>query len=158
MIFDKIQNLKDYYSEYPALIKVNDFVELFYKDNLPDGKYDIDGEKLFAFIQSYETKPFDNNSRFEAHKKYIDLQLLISGIEVIKWAKLENVNLTEERYSLGQDIAFYDGSAQFDFVLTSKSFLLFNPEDAHMPGLSYEKNVRARKIVFKILSEGLQSA
>lgn len=87
---------------------------------------------------------------FEAHKKYIDLQYIVNGIEKIRWARLDSVDLVEEKYSIGGDIAFYEGDAMFDFTLTKGTFLLLYPEDAHLPGLSAQKDVNVRKIVFKI--------
>jgi YhcH/YjgK/YiaL family protein len=153
MIFDKIENISDYFDELPNLKKVEEFIENFNQNNLKDGTYEIDGEHIFAMVQSYRTKQQDENSKFEAHKKYIDLQYIVSGIEKIRWAKLEKVNLVEEKYSTGSDIAFYDGNAMFDFTLTKGTFLLLYPEDAHMPGLSAEKDVNVRKIVFKLIVE-----
>jgi YhcH/YjgK/YiaL family protein len=153
MIFDKIENISDYFDELPNLKKVEEFIENFNQNNLKDGTYEIDGERIFAMVQSYRTKQQDENSKFEAHKKYIDLQYIVSGIEKIRWAKLEKVNLVEEKYSTGSDIAFYDGNAMFDFTLTKGTFLLLYPEDAHIPGLSAEKDVNVRKIVFKLIVE-----
>lgn len=154
MIFDKAENMAQYYEKEPLLEKCAKFIEKFEEEKLPDGAYEIDGERVFANIQTYRTKHQDENSRFEAHKKYIDVQYIVSGIEKIRWAKLEDVTETEERYSKGQDIAFYSGDAKFDFVLTKGAFLLLYPQDAHMPGLSDEKDVTVRKIVFKIAVNG----
>lgn len=154
MIFDKAENMAQYYEKEPLLKKCAEFIERFEAEKLPDGAYEIDGERVFANVQTYRTKQQDENSRFEAHKKYIDVQYVVSGIEKIRWAKLENVVETEERYSKGQDIAFYTGDAKMDFVLTKGAFLLLYPQDAHMPGLSAEKDVIARKIVFKIAVNG----
>ena len=152
MIFDKAQNMAQYYDGAPLLEKCADFIKKFENENLPDGSYEIDSDRVFANIQSYRTKPQSNDSRFEAHKKYIDVQYIVSGIEKIRWAKLGDLTQTEERYSKGQDIAFYTGNAKFDFVLTKGTFLMLYPQDAHMPGLSDEKDVNVRKIVFKIIA------
>lgn len=103
-------------------------------------------------MQSYRTKPYSPEMRFEAHKKYIDVQYIAGGMEKIRWARMDSLEQTEERYSRGQDIAFYSGESAFDFVLTKGSFLLLYPQDAHMPGLSAEKDCAVRKIVFKILA------
>lgn len=150
MIFDKMDNVSAYFEEVPALEEVAAFVKKFNDEKLGDGRYEIDGERIFANVQSYRTKPQTEDMMFEAHKKYIDVQYIISGIETIRWAKLDNVALVEERYSKGDDIAFYEGDVGCDFVLTKNTFLLLYPADAHLPGLSSEKDVNVRKIVFKI--------
>jgi YhcH/YjgK/YiaL family protein len=150
MIFDKIENISDYFDDLPALKKIEEFVEKFNNENLSDGTYEIDANHIFAMVQSYRTKQQTPDMMFEAHKKYIDLQYIVNGIEKIRWAKLEDVDLVEEKYSKGQDIAFYEGDAMFDFTLTKNTFLLLYPNDAHLPGLSADKDVNVRKIVFKI--------
>lgn len=153
MIFDKIDNISDYFDELPLLKKVSDFVDKFNKNNLSDGTYEIDGKRVFAMVQSYRTKQQTPEMMFEAHKKYIDLQYIVNGIEKIRWASLDKVDLVEEKYSSGGDIAFYEGDAIFDFTLTKNTFLLLYPSDAHLPGLSSDKDVNVRKIVFKIQLE-----
>lgn len=154
MIFDKAENMALYYETEPMLKKCADFIKKIEEEKLPDGTYEIDGKRVFANIQSYRTKPLTDDCRFEAHKKYIDIQYIVSGIEKIRWAKLDTLKEVEEHYSEGQDIAFYTGEAKFDFVLTKGTFLMLYPQDAHMPGLSDEKDVNARKIVFKIAVNG----
>lgn len=150
MIFDKIENISDYFDELPPLTKVADFVDEFNKNKLSDGTYEIDGKRVFAMVQSYRTKQQTDEMMFEAHKKYIDLQYIVSGIEKIRWAKLDTVSMVEEKYSSGGDIAFYEGDAMVDFTLSKNTFLLLYPSDAHLPGLSADKDVNVRKIVFKI--------
>lgn len=150
MIFDKMDNISDYFEELPLLKKVEEFVADFNHKKLSDGTYEIDGKRVFAMIQSYRTKQQTQEMMFEAHKKYIDLQYIVNGMEKIRWAKLDKVDLVEERYSFGGDIAFYEGDAMFDFTLTKGTFLLLYPEDAHLPGLSAQKDINVRKIVFKI--------
>lgn len=151
MIFDKMVNIADYFEDLPLLEKVNEFIKEFNDSGKEDGAYEIDGKKVFATISSYRTKPQTPDMMFEAHKKYIDVQYIVSGIEKIRWARLSTVELVEERYSKGQDIAFYEGDALFDFTLTKGTFLLLYPEDAHLPGLSADKDVYVRKIVFKVM-------
>lgn len=150
MIFDKMENISDYFDELPILKKVENFVADFNNKKLADGTYEIDGKRVFAMVQSYRTKQQTQEMMFEAHKKYIDLQYVVNGIEKIRWARLDSVDLVEEKYSTGSDIAFYEGDAMFDFTLTKGAFLLLYPQDAHLPGLSAQKDVNVTKIVFKI--------
>ena len=150
MIFDKMANASDYFEEYPDMKLVAKFAEDFEKNNLEDGIYEIDGKRVFANVQSYKSKPQDEEMMFEAHKDYIDVQYIVKGIEKIRWAKLDKVSLVKEEYSKGNDIAFYEGYAQFDFTLTKGTFLFLEPSDAHLPGLSADKDTFNRKIVFKL--------
>ncbi len=75
MIFDKIENLRHYD------IVSDKIIEFLFNlnENTPTGRYEID-ENSYANIEEYNTKPIEN-CRFEAHKKYIDIQLLLKGEE-----------------------------------------------------------------------------
>ena len=88
---------------------------------------------------------------FEAHKKYMDVQYIVTGIEKIRWARLNSVDLVEERYSKGQDIAFYEGTPLFDFTLTKGHSLCSIPMMPIFPALVQKKDVHVRKIVFKVM-------
>ena len=151
MIIDKAENYAQYTDEYPDFEAIYEFIKKCEKENLPDGTYELDGRRLFANVQSYRTSA-DKLPKFEAHKKYADFQYIISGIEKIGWAPLEDLSdkLVSEEYSKGGDIAFYDGESKFDFVLTKGSFLFLLPEDAHSPCLCADKESNVKKIVFKL--------
>ena len=99
-----------------------------------------------ALVSSYI--PEKTETLWEAHRKYYDLQFLVSGEERFGWAPLGE--LTEEiPYDDGNDIAFYRGEG--DIILFRKGFfILLGPEDAHSPGLRTPKQSRVRKIVIKI--------
>lgn len=150
MIFDKISNASLYYESHKDLKLIADFVDRFDKSDMADGTYEIDGKRVFAMIQSFRSKQQTPDMMFEAHKNYIDVQYIAQGIEKIRCANLDEVQLVEEHYSKGKDIAFYEGDAKLDFVLTKGTFLLLEPADTHLPGLSADKDCFVRKIVFKI--------
>lgn len=65
MIIDKFENLPLYFSCLPGLDKAAEFLA---GENIADGHYEIDGEKIFANVSSYEPKEFNSDMRFEAHK------------------------------------------------------------------------------------------
>ena len=71
MIIDKFENLPLYFSCLPGLDKAAEFLA---GENIADGHYEIDGEKIFANVSSYEPKEFNGDMRFEAHRKYADLR------------------------------------------------------------------------------------
>ncbi len=151
MIIDKADNLLQYKEEYPVFEAIYEFIQKHNQEHFAPGTYKIDGERLFASIAQYRTDA-TKEAKFEAHKKYADLQYIVSGMEKIGWAPLSDVeaNLVSEEYSKGGDIAFYDGKSKFDFVLTKGSFLFLLPEDAHAPCLCADKETNVEKIVFKI--------
>lgn len=150
MIFDKAKNISEYFDDYPPLKEVELFIKRLDKEKLPDGSYELDGKRLTACIQSFRTKQQTDEMMFEAHKSHTDIMYIVSGQEKIRWAILSDTELVEERFSKGQDIAFYQGFSKLDFVLTKGDFIVFTPNDAHLPGLSVQKDINVRKIVFKL--------
>jgi len=150
MVIDRIENLELYYPLLECLPQVRQFLADFEKDAKPDGRYELDGERLFASVQQYETKPAEGKLA-EAHRKYIDLQVVINGREIIGWAPLSELKQETEEFSKGGDIAFYSGKIQIQATLNPGYFALLFPEDAHMPCTQVEGPENVRKIVFKIL-------
>ena len=89
--------------------------------------------------------------RFEAHRRYIDIQCMVRGVEQIGVTALSNVALTDE-YSPERDIAFYQGVGDF-ITLRKGSFAIFYPHDAHQPGIAMGVPQTVRKVVIKVALE-----
>ena len=87
MIFDKIENSNLYENINPRIKKAFQFIKETDFSNLDLGKHVIDGEDVFAILMEYETKPA-SDCKLEAHKKYMDVQYIISGSENIGYAPL----------------------------------------------------------------------
>ena len=73
-------------------------------EELPDGRYEINRENLFAVVMSYTTRPV-TEVEWEARQKYLDIQYLARGKEIIGWAPLNQLTLSKP-YSEEKDIAF----------------------------------------------------
>lgn len=117
-------------------------------ENLADGKYLIDGERIFANVQSYETKI---TAPFEAHKKYIDIQYMIKGEEKIGVVDYD-VCTTVEQYNSQKDIEFLDCSENVNYcTLKEGEFLILYPDDAHQPSLAIDNPAFVKKAVVKVL-------
>ena len=149
MIVDSISNI----IKYDDLnIKANEIIEFIKKVeelNLEDGKYEILGEDLFALVQTYETKDA-SECRFETHKKYIDVQYVRQGKEVMNY-KLKDQLVVTEDLSEQSDVIFYEDTTDYTSVLVEEgSFALFSTQDGHMPGVKYNHKETVKKIVFKI--------
>ncbi|SMF03942.1 YhcH/YjgK/YiaL family protein [Desulfovibrio gilichinskyi] len=115
------------------------------------GKHVIDGEDVFALVSEYETK-VHAEGRFEAHRKYVDIQFLLSGREILGWAALKNLE-PEVLYDQTRDVEFLKLLPEVPSLSTFKPglFMAFFPEDGHMPGLAYANNPEpVKKVVVKI--------
>ncbi|MGN0544155.1 MAG: YhcH/YjgK/YiaL family protein [Acutalibacteraceae bacterium] len=136
MIVDRIENLPLYFSCVPGLDKAADFIEEFMHGEFRDGRYDIEDNSIFANVSSYEPRELNDEMLFEAHREYIDLQLVLRGGERIEWAPLTELHEEREEYSKGGDIAFYSGDAHIPINLAEGEFALLFPGDAHKPCIS----------------------
>lgn len=153
MIVDSFENLSLYFSSVPGLDKAAKFLCDFVNDGSKDGHYDIDGEKVFANVSTYVPGEFNDGMRFEAHRKYIDLQAVVAGGERIDWAPLDGLKEESEEYSKGGDAAFYSGDAHINVRLKAGEFVLLLPGDAHKPCIHSDFDT-VTKAVIKIAVEG----
>jgi YhcH/YjgK/YiaL family protein len=118
--------------------------------SLSDGREEIDGERVFALIQRYETATVDE-PKFECHRKYIDVQFIASGEEVIGWAPVGNLSVTET-YDADKDICFGTVAAGtwVPVRLEAGQLMVLWPEDAHAPKGAAGRPSKVMKIVVKV--------
>lgn len=114
---------------------------------LAPGRHDIDGQRVFALVSDYDTKPAAEG-RWEAHKKYLDLQCLVSGRELIGYTPL--ASLVGGQYIPEKDIVWLTGHGSF-ITMEPGRFMLLWPGDGHMPGIAVDGPEPVRKVVVKIL-------
>jgi biofilm protein TabA len=115
---------------------------------LEDGKHPIETDEIYALVMSYDTEPESARS-FEAHRRYLDVQCILSGREFIYWAPMEELTPKGE-YSDEKDIVFLSGEARARLQLTPGSFAVFYPEDAHKPNCAWDGPQTMRKVVVKV--------
>lgn len=115
----------------------------------PDGRIEIDGEAMFGAVNSYTTRsPEELN--FEAHRKYIDVQILLSGRERIDVTRKGDLPVLQP-YAEDTDVMFYAApDAHTSVFLEPGEFIVLFPHDAHRPGLRIDAPTEVRKLVIKI--------
>jgi len=147
MIVDKTDNLKLYSHLGSKFQKAFSFItdpELMLFDN---GKYEIDGDNVFALVSEYETKD-ELDGKLEAHRKYIDLQFLAKGTELIGYAPFNKQELMTE-YNEEKDVAFFKGDKSF-IKMEQGMFAVLFPSELHMPGIKSSIREGVKKVVIKI--------
>jgi YhcH/YjgK/YiaL family protein len=147
MIIDKIQNSHIYKNISERINKSFEYIRTTDLKNLPAGRYPIDGENIFSLVSKYKTKS-EPEGKLEAHKKYFDVQYVISGEELMGYSPLGNQQILEP-YKEENDIVFYTGDKSFTKV-SEGMFAIFFPEDVHMPGISTGKISDVKKLVIKV--------
>ena len=146
MIFDSIAHIESYKGIHPGIYKGLELLRDTDFGANADGTYYVDGDELFYFIQSYETKPANDTP--EAHIKYIDIQCILFGAERMDFGMLEE--MTEEVLPRPEgDIRFYHGPMD-SVTVTEGKFAIFFPGDAHAPGIAPGDPAPVRKVVVKV--------
>lgn len=118
--------------------------------SIPDGRYAIEGDDVFAIVQSYQSKPIEQG-RWEAHRRNADIQFVLSGRERMGVAPLERMK-TRQPYDGSNDLEFFsDDSHAGQFVLVEQgSFAIFLPQDVHMPSIAIDAPAAVKKVVVKV--------
>lgn len=147
MIYDDWSRFPYYHSLHALFPAVQKFIDANPLQSLPDGKHEIQGEDCLVILQQYNTKPVAD-SLFESHRKYLDIQTLLSGEEKMGIAPLSCSRPGE--YNADRDLIIVEGDLDF-ILLRPGFFMILHPQDAHMPGVqSGSLPCAVRKAVFKV--------
>lgn len=125
-----------------------EFLEKNNLDSLKTGRFELDGNNLFVNVDEYITKN-EEDSRFEAHKRYADIQYLVHGEEKIGIIALKNTKEIVPYNSL-KDISFFTAPQNNYRLANPEKFFVFFPEDAHRPCVKTAENSNVRKVVVKV--------
>lgn len=147
MILDSLSNLRLYRTVHPLLPVVSEFIFGHDCGELEPGKISLGHGITVGTNEYFTTAP--ESCRLECHRKFVDLQLVLSGVEEIGYACSGNCSpLTP--YDREKDVEFFTGIMN-RITLQPGLFALFFPQDAHMPGLvSGAAGCSVRKMVAKI--------
>ena len=147
MIKDKLENAKIYHPISENLKKGFEWLEKTDMLKLENGRYEIDGDKVYASVQEYETK---DDAKYESHRKYIDIQYLAYGEEKVGVTNLANCKTCVD-YDVERDLEFYDIKSNEEFVeLSENQFVVLFPHDAHKPSITSNKKMVVKKVVVKV--------
>lgn len=125
-------------------LKSHDFTEM------ETGEYEIRGREIYAQVFDIVTAPLQEKKP-EIHRKYIDVQYLVSGEELLGFAPDTGV-YTKESERPENDIAFYESVEGESFIrAVPGSYTIFFPQDVHRPGVMVERPVKIRKVVVKVM-------
>lgn len=149
MIKNSLKYTKIYYNLSKNLKTALEFLENNNLKNFQNGKYEIQGEDIYVNIQDYQTKP-QNQGKWEAHRKYIDIQFLIEGSEKIGVGEIQNYS-TVETYDEDKDVEFLSTNIKTEFeTLNKNDFIILYPQDVHMPQICCDVPSYVKKAVVKV--------
>lgn len=131
MLISSIKNYKKILKFFPQLDIVFDFIKKNISAKTPDGKFVINKD-IYAVVQTCQPKP-KKEQVLEKHRKYIDLQYVISGEDRIGWKFYDKNFKILKRYNAKNDISFYSDIPDTFINLKKGDFAIFFPEDTHAP-------------------------
>ena len=112
-------------------------------------RYELDGTNVYAPVSEYMSKN-PEEVRYEAHKKYIDIQYVASGNELIGIAPISDKKDVLEQYNDIKDVMYVSVTKEVNFKATPDRFFIFFPDDLHKPGLKDGESTMVRKVVVKV--------
>lgn len=149
MVFDKLENVGQYKGISKRLDIALDTAANTYFSQLENGKYEVDGDDIFYMVQRYDTKQLEKG-KLEAHRKYIDIQIVVAGRELIGTEILTDQKI-QQNYDNDNDVVFYEPTDVLTMLKFNRGmFCVLWPDDLHMPGLSNNKEEQVTKVVFKV--------
>lgn len=149
MIVDRIENSHLYAGLSKGLAKAFEILKNDKLTGKSDGRYALDCDDLYYIVQRYTTKPL-KNGRLEAHRKYIDIQFLLAGVELLGYAPATGLTVAE-KYNPENDVVFYRLPDKISTVtLETGMFCVLFPQDAHIPGCQIDEPAQVHKVVIKV--------
>ncbi len=148
MILDHISHAARYKSLGPLFEKSFEFIASNDLRMFPLGKHLIEGEDLFVILMEYETKD-PHDCIMERHKKYIDIQLMLRGEEMMDVSTLAGQTPTTP-YDESKDAAFFKPEYDSLLKVQQEQFTIFFPHDLHMPSIKSGTAEKVLKAVFKV--------
>ena len=162
MIIDQLSNIpSDFYSglltQHGGNFKLADrlmtafrFLQSHDPATAQPGTIELDGKQVFAMIQHYDSKP-RAKGMWEAHRKYIDVQYVAKGEELMGYVNLNNTQAGE--YDASKDFLPAEGDGSF-LYMNAGMFIILTPQDVHMPQIAVNDQPQPiKKVVVKVAVE-----
>ena len=148
MIFAKISNANEYKGICPGLDRALDMLaDEAFLASVGSETIQLDGTALYATRFDYATLP-EEETFYEAHKRYLDIHMLTKGEERVDIAHPE----TLEPFRNEGDFYGFTGEAEQTVTLRNDNFLVVFPGDAHRIKMNPAGGPsQVSKVVFKIL-------
>ena len=146
MIIDTLDNLEKYASLNPLFAKAIEFLKNTDLKAQPVGKVELDGKNLVVNFSVAKGKTKEQ-AQLETHKKFIDIQIPLSGTEIMGYTAAKDCVPTNAPYNVEKDITFFEGLAETYIAVKPGMFAIFFPQDGHAPGITPDG---VKKVIVKV--------
>jgi len=150
MISDSLKNIGLYQLSFPHSNRIMDYLDTTDLSSLELGRHEISTESVFILVQEYFTKA-EGEKKWESHRKYIDIQIVVSGEEYIGHCPTVLLK-SKDGYNDDKDITLYgdDSTEHSKLLVPQNHFCMFFPQDGHKPGINVSGESAVRKAVIKV--------
>lgn len=147
MIYDNVSNIDNYKGLSHDIYEGLAFLKQVTSD-IQKGTYQLNPH-VKAIVSEYETKRVTEYG-YEAHKRFIDIQCALKGVEKVWYLPVERLKETKP-YSAEVEAAFYTAEEKpQEMIIGNGYFAIFFPQDGHMPQLCVDEPQMMKKIVVKV--------
>lgn len=156
MILGKVTELNEQSGIAPQLLTIIKQALALRPETLSAGRHEIDGDDIFMNVMTFETAE-PESKRYEQHREYLDIQVLISGEERIDFGPL-GAAIAPDTYHEDDDYLLCDTvSPRQTLHLQPGMFAIFLPGEPHKPGCISETAQTINKAVIKVSYRCLRS-
>lgn len=149
MIFATLSQANRYAALHPLFPRIFEYIRDTALHELAPGIHSILDKQLFVIVEVAHGRT-RVEAKLECHRKYIDIQLVLEGVDEMGWKPLADCHQPLDEYSEERDIRFFNDTADSWISTPVNTFCIFFPDDAHAPLVSSGK---IRKLIFKIAVE-----
>ena len=146
MIFSTLSQSDRYAALHPLFPRAFEYIRNTDLMSLAPGHHPILGEDMFAIVEHMPGRTREA-AQLEVHRRYIDIQLVLEGVDEMGWKALIECREPADEYSAERDIRFFRDAPAAWIAVPTGAFCIFFPEDAHAPLVS---SGSIRKVVLKI--------
>ena len=146
MVVDTLENLEKYASLNPLFAQAIEFLKSHDLHAMEVGKTELNGKDLVINI-AQTTPKTKEQAKLETHNEFIDIQVPLSGTEIMGYTPGKDGVPADAPYSAEKDITFFEGLAETYIAVKPGMFAIFFPQDGHAPGISPDG---VKKVIVKV--------
>lgn len=146
MVVDTLENLEKYASLNPLFAQAIEFLKSTDLNALEVGKTVLKENDLVVNVQQTAPKTKEQ-AKLETHNVFIDIQIPLSGVEVMGYTAAKDCKPADASYSAEKDITFFEGLADDYISIKPGMFAIFFPQDGHAPGIT---PTGVKKVIVKV--------
>lgn len=145
MVIDRLENIEKYASLNPLFAQAIDFLKSHDLNALEIGKTEL---SMNLLVNVAQTKPkAKEDAKLETHRDFIDIQIPLSGTEVMGYTAAADCVPADAPYNEEKDITFFEGLAESYIAVKPGMFAIFFPQDGHAPGITPDG---VKKVIVKV--------